>query len=125
MREKLRGSRGETLVEVLASVLICSLSILLLFGAVMASGNLDLQAQEMDAEYYAALSAAEQQANPPQDPAGVSLTVTNDKTNVSTPDLLPGGTERLHFYGTEQERLLSYAIDKPESAPDPETGGGG
>ena len=34
MREKLKNSQGETLVEVLASVLVCSLSIMLLAGAV-------------------------------------------------------------------------------------------
>ena len=50
MSEKLRNSRGETLVEVLASVLICALSVMLLFGAVMASGRIDLQAQAADAE---------------------------------------------------------------------------
>ena len=37
MSEKLRNSRGETLVEVLASVLICALSVMLLLGAVSAS----------------------------------------------------------------------------------------
>ncbi len=45
MREKLRNSRGETLVEVLVSVLVCALSITLLAGAVTASANIDLRAR--------------------------------------------------------------------------------
>lgn len=119
MNKKLRNARGETLVEVLSSVLICSLSILLLFGAVMASGNLDRQAQELDAEYYADLSAAEGQTTE-ANPTGGSLTVTNEAG--TSKSITPGGGSGLHFYGTEHERLLSYAID---SSPAPETGGGG
>lgn len=134
MREKLRNSRGETLVEVLASVLICALSITLLMGAVTASTNIDLRAQSADAEYYAALSKAERQSKAPAAPAGGTSEPDTynlpGETNVSVTSsgggsvkIAPGGGSRLYFYGTE--RLLSYAIDKPEPAPDPEPGGGG
>lgn len=135
MREKLRNSRGETLVEVLASVLICALSITLLMGAVTASTNIDLRAQSADAEYYAALSKAERQSKTPSASAsGAPEADTYEslpgETNVSVTSsgggsvkIAPGGGSRLYFYGTE--RLLSYAIDKPEPAPDPEPGGGG
>ena len=51
MSEKLRNSRGETLVEVLASVLICALSVMLLLGAVSASTSIGLQAQAADEDY--------------------------------------------------------------------------
>lgn len=114
MNKKLRNSRGETLVEVLASVLICSLSILLLFGSVMASGNLDRQAQELDAEYYADLSAAEGQTTE-ANLTGGSLAVTNE--DGASKSITPGGGSGLRFYGTEHQRLLSYAISG--------TGGGG
>ena len=59
MIKKLRNDRGETLVEVLASILIAALSVGLLFGCVMASSRMDSQARELDAEHYAALTAAE------------------------------------------------------------------
>lgn len=131
MREKLRNSRGETLVEMLASVLVCSLSILLLFGAVAASTNIDLRAQEADGEYYAALTKAERQSKTPAGgdaeadtysnlPGETTVSVVSDSGSV---EIKPNGTSQLHFYGTE--RLLSYAIDKPEPNPDPGTGGGG
>lgn len=140
MREKLRDSRGETLVEVLASVLVCALSITLLVGAVTVSANIDLQAQEADAEYYDAVSRAERQSKEPVPSADgtpkpdtyslsdAEITITS-KNNVTgsalnsvniSPDDADSG---LSFYGTD--RLLSYAADKPEPAADPGTGGGG
>lgn len=60
--KKLHSSRGETLVEVLASILIASLSVALLFGCVMASSNMDRDAKKLDKEHYEALTAAEVQS---------------------------------------------------------------
>lgn len=114
MREKLKDSRGETLVEVLASVLVCALSITLLMGAVSASANIDLQAQEADKAYYEALTKAER-----QDEKLMTLSVVVASANSgpkTEPPLICAS------YGSE--RLLSYAIDPPaEEAPG--TGGGG
>ena len=132
MREKLRNSRGETLVEVLGSVLVCALSITLLAGAVTASANIDLRAQAADTEYYTALSKAERQSRTPAGGSSEADTYNSlpGETKVSVTsggggsvEIEPDATSKLYFYGTE--RLLSYAIDKPEPAPDPGTGGGG
>lgn len=60
--KKLHNSRGETLVEVLASILIASLSVALLFGCVMASTNMDRDAKKLDKEHYEALTVAEAQS---------------------------------------------------------------
>ena len=132
MREKLRNSRGETLVEVLASVLVCALSISLRAGAVTASAYIDLRAQAADTEYYTALSKAERQSRTPAGGSSEADTYNSlpGETKVSVTsggggsvEIEPDATSKLYFYGTE--RLLSYAIDKPEPAPDPGTGGGG
>lgn len=132
MREKLRNSRGETLVEVLVSVLVCALSITLLAGAVTASANIDLRAQAADTEYYTALSKAERQSRTLAGGSSEADTYNSlpGETKVSVTsggggsvEIEPDATSKLYFYGTE--RLLSYAIDKPEPAPDPGTGGGG
>lgn len=56
---KLRDSRGETLIEVMVSILIASLSVALLFGCVMASSSLGDRTRDMDEAYYDSLSAAE------------------------------------------------------------------
>nr|WP_325212806.1 hypothetical protein [uncultured Oscillibacter sp.] len=130
MREKLRDARGETLVEVLASVLICALSITLLFGAVMASGNIDLMAQKADEEYYGALSKAERQDpdNPAEDVSGIAVQVeetTPLDPGEAAPPFKPDPL-RLDctFYGTK--RLFSYATaEELPPAPDPVPGPGG
>ena len=123
MSEKLQSSRGETLVEVLASILICALSITLLFGAVMASASMDRTAQEADSRYYQALTKAERQRKGPPPgvesdlftpPAGTAPAVTVENKAPPSPGELPpspvtlGEGDGLYFYGTE--RLLSYAI---------------
>lgn len=114
MREKLRNAQGETLVEVLASVLVCALSVMLLAGAVSASARIDLQAQESDAEYYETLSKAEGQAAGDECTPAASLKVAvTNQDGVREEDFTD-----LTFYGSE--RLLSYAMPKPA----PGTGGG-
>lgn len=64
LKKKLRSQRGETLVEVLASVLIASLSVALLIGGVTVSVNLGRQADGADAAFYEILTKAEKQEAP-------------------------------------------------------------
>lgn len=59
--KKLHCDRGETLIEVLASILIAALSVTLLFSCVMASSNMDREARKLDVKHYEALTAAEGQ----------------------------------------------------------------
>lgn len=73
MRCKLGDSRGETLVELLAAILVAALSVALLFTCCTAAASMDRRAKEVDAEHYAALSAAERQETPVAD---VTATVT-------------------------------------------------
>lgn len=85
MKGKWNDNRGETLVEVLASVLICSLSVALLFSMVMASGNMDKSAKEADKIFNESLSAAEERtavtdetgAVVPPPVSGAEVTVRN------------------------------------------------
>ena len=64
MRKKLRARRGETLVELLASILIGALSVALLAGGIMVSVRLGLDARERDEDYYRQLTAAEARRGP-------------------------------------------------------------
>ena len=111
MRETPGNSRGETLVEVLASVLVCALSATLLLGAVTASSGIDLRAREADGAYYEALSKAERQGPGDVFTPGGTLTVTNQ-------DGVSKELAGLAFYGGEG--LLSYAAAPPSGG-----GGGG
>lgn len=79
--KKLRDDRGETLVEVLAAILVASLSVALLFSCVMASSDLDVKAKSVDEDYYQALSAADGQAGEPS--SGQVTISSKDKENVS------------------------------------------
>ena len=59
----LHNNRGETLVEVLASILIATLSVALLFSCVMASSEIEKRVKVVDAAHYDALSKAEEQTS--------------------------------------------------------------
>lgn len=118
MKNKLKDARGETLVEVLASILICALSVAMLFGSVMASSNMDRQAQELDNQYYLDLTKAERQ----QAGSGTNTGDVYDTGTLPTVKVKGGASgeksQTVKFYGTD--RLLSYAWQKPTNP-----GGGG
>lgn len=88
--QKLRDGGGETLVEVMASIVIGALSVALLFSCVMASSRMDSAAADMDKEHYAGLSAAEGQTD----------TVDNGKVTIINDGI--GGTNvdiKVNIYG--------------------------
>ncbi len=94
MKRKLKNSAGETVIEVLASVLIAALSVALLCSAVMASGRLDQKAQETDDIFYEDLNKAQEQTE----------TVTDSNVTIKN----EGGTSAgipVRFYGGA---VLSY-----------------
>lgn len=96
--KKLRDDRGETLVEVLASILIASLSVALLFGCVMASSGMDRRARELDGKHYEALTKAEKQET--QLDSGTPPKV-NIKQVVTDGGYAEEGDISVHIYGGE------------------------
>lgn len=108
MGKKLKSSRGETLIEVLASILVGTLSIALLFGAVMASRSMDKTAEDSDKAFYEALSAAEEQTE--------AVSFTEGMVKVSVQGASPEQTTTIDvdFYGGKW--AMSFA---------PGTSGGG
>lgn len=64
LKRKLTDSKGETLIEVVASILIGALSILMLFTGLMASFQMNLAAGQSDETFYRVLNEAEAQNNP-------------------------------------------------------------
>lgn len=97
LNAKLRSQRGETLVEILASVLIASLSVALLIGGVAASANLGRQADTTDKYFYETLTAAENR----QIPVGYgAVELTEGSTSLEIPVQIYGG-----------EGLYSYALN--------------
>lgn len=90
--KKFHNSRGETLVEVLASILIASLSVTLLFGCIMASTRMDREARKLDGDHYADLTAAETQSGPGSSGA-VDIQNPTNGTEESLPVQIYGGGE--------------------------------
>lgn len=107
MVRKLRSQRGETLVEVLASVLVASLSVALLMGSVAASANLGKLADNMDEEFYQTLSAAESRSD-----AVASGTVQVQKGHVTGGETV--ASIPVQIYGGEG--LYSYALAPTDAA---------
>ena len=109
LARKLRSRRGESLVEVLAAVLICALSVLLLASAAVAVGNINRAASDNDEAYYEALNNAEARDTLA---GSAELTVSaagGDSVSVD-----------VSLYG--EEGIYSFAAEAP--APGPGGGGG-
>ena len=99
-RRKGLNSRGETLVETLAAILIGVLSVTLLVGSVTASGNLARQADRSDESFFTTLTQAETRETPLTAGDGATVTITEGGTTVTIPAQVYGG-----------EDLYSYARD--------------
>lgn len=65
--KKLKSENGESIVEVLAAILIASLSVAFLTASVMTAVNMDRAAEAADAGYYESITAAETKALPDGD----------------------------------------------------------
>lgn len=106
MKRKLKNSAGETVIEVLASVLIAALSVALLCSAVMASGRLDQKAKETDDIFYEDLSKAQEQKTGTE-VTGLLPSGTAPKVTVKNPDDLTATPVEIlvSFYGGV---VLSY-----------------
>lgn len=97
LKRKLHSQRGETLVEILAAVLIASLSVAMLLGGVAVSANLGRQADTADQYFYETLTAAENRQTPVSEQ---TIVLTERGTSIAFPVQVYGG-----------EGLYSYALD--------------
>ena len=98
-KTKLRSNRGETLVELLASILVATLSVALLIGCVTASFQLGRQADQSDSYFYQTLTAAEDRQIPLTD--GI-IQVTEGGSLVSLP-VQVYGDEGLYAYARKTD----------------------
>lgn len=110
MRQKLKKTEGETLIEVLASILIGALSVALLFSAVLASARIDRSAEDADGAFRVSLRAAEKQAEALTD--GAMITVESRVPVVVEPSKLP-----VIFFGGKG--AVSYALPADEGGGTP------
>lgn len=57
--KKLRSSSGETLIEVLASILVVALSVTLLYTLILSASSINRRAKELGSRYETEYAAAE------------------------------------------------------------------
>ena len=100
-RRKGLNSRGETLVETLAAILIAVLSVTLLVGSVTASSNLARQADQSDTSFFDLLTKAEARG---EALSGIGVEpkveITESGTTVTIPVQVYGG-EDLYSYARQ------------------------
>ena len=111
IRKKLKSVRGESLVELLASILIGGLSVMLLATIIMTSARVNDSVQKSDEDYYRSLEHAEAQ-DVPMDAAGAAGAAGHVKVSGD------GYTEEIPvtYYGGDG--VLTYKMQ-------PHAGGGG
>ena len=101
MRKLVQNDRGETLVEVMLSILIGTLSVALLFSCVAASFRMDAKVKTQDRAYYEGLAKADSQATPVAPataaPAGIVTVERIDPTNPDTP--IAAAAPDIEIYG--------------------------
>ena len=113
---KLHNARGETLVEVLASVLICALAVLLLLSYATAATRIDKSTQDHDVAYYAALNAAEAHSGVMPEETDVPGTPAPGKVTVGAtyPENKTVPVDVEYFGG---DGVYSYAAPTPTPVP--------
>ena len=112
--KKLHNNRGETLVEVLASILIAALSVTLLFSCGMASTQMDEKAEDLDGKHYAALSDADAYASAAATPAPGTVTIVRTDP-APTPGATPAVVPSVGVYGGEGR----FSYQAPAATPTP------
>lgn len=104
-RRKGLNSRGETLVETLAAILIAVLSVTLLVGSVTASSNLARQADQSDTSFFETLTSAEDREAALTASDGVSgsptVTITEGVSKTATIPVQVYGGEDLYSYARQ------------------------
>lgn len=115
--KKLHSAHGETLVEVLAAVLICSLAVLLLVSYATAAARIDKNTEKGDEAYYTALNAAEAHAGVTAEGSEVPAAPVEGTVSVSDGTMAAPPVSVLYYGG---DGVYSYAIP----APTPDLGGG-
>lgn len=105
--KKLHNERGETLIEVLASIIIASLSLALMFGCIMASTKMDEDAKELDEQHYIDLTEADAQDAANAEPVNDDVRFIKIERELDAEEPL-STTLPITIYGDE-ERMSSYS----------------
>lgn len=138
MKRKLsHNDRGETLVEVLASILIAVMSVSLLLSCVTASTQVDIGARGLDKAHFAAMNKAERQTDADKVvdlPTGTTVKVAikrvnedgslKELENAKQPQIDIYGGEEMMYEDEESGEQVTYSLYSYKAATSAGGGGG-
>ena len=101
--KKLRSNAGETLVELMAAILVFTFASILLFSMITAATNINRAAKESDAAISSELKVAEQKVAANKE-SGVNVSVKISGTVVDT--------EAVDLYRKDASSLYSYSLSQ-------------
>lgn len=99
---KIRSRKGETLIEILVSILIVSLSALLVASMFVAAGRINLSVRKMDEDFYHSVTEVESQTGTPQ----------ADEVNFQIKEdgfVVENGSIAVNVYTDENETFSGYS----------------
>lgn len=96
---KLRSRRGETLTEMLVSIVILGLSIAMMVTMIITSTHIAEQSTKKDKDYRDQLSAAEKQETPLTTGSTVEIKGGSDSVSIS-----------VEIFGKDADSLKSYKV---------------
>lgn len=104
-KAKLHSQQGETLVELLAAILIATLSVSLLLSGIAVSSNINQKAEKADESFYDALTAAENRTHLVNDEiaSNPSVRIRENGRTVDIP-VQVYGNEGLYTYALKREQ---------------------
>jgi hypothetical protein len=98
--KKLKNKKGETIVELLAAILVGTLSVALLAAGIAAAGNIEKQSDQADTQFYQSLNAAEAKTDPVRT---TTATVKEGARTVSIPIRVYGGDGAWSYAASQSE----------------------
>ena len=111
---KLRGRAGETIAETLIALLISSLALLILAGAVSAGSRIILKAKKVVTDYYAANEVIELQSGTAGGKLYAALTAEGNITVAKVSDGTMKDPVTLDYYLNDTlggVSVISYAVE--------------
>ena len=103
MRKKLNSQAGETITEVLVSLLIAALALTMLAGMISSTVSLVTRSKETMNRYYEGNAKLEQHSD--GEPATVTIKATNGEV-METPGII---LYENHVFNSEEKTIYAYA----------------
>lgn len=107
----LRSSKGETLMEVVVSMVLVALALTIFTGCIMTASKINALAERTDKDSYEEVTAAELRAEPEGD--GPTETEIHVKLKVEDALGLPGyiGTNVKLHYKDSKSKLATFSLE--------------